>query len=62
MVCVAHVAGVGQVAFAVAGAEKFSSRLFFFFEDRDDGTASCGHDPCHETGRAGTDDDDLFFI
>ena len=62
MISAAYVAGVGQIAFAVAGAEQFSARLFFFFKDRDAGTASCCHDPGHEPGRAGPYDDDLFFI
>ena len=62
VVSAAHVTGVGQIAFAVAGAKQFSARLFFFFEDRDTGSASCCHDSCHEPGRAGSDDDDLFFI
>ena len=62
VVCVAHVACVGQVAFAIAGAEQFSTRLFFFFKDRDTGSAPGSHDSCHETGRAGTYNDDLFFI
>ena len=55
-------AGVGEVASASAGDENFTAGLGVVFEDQSAAAAFGSGDAAHETGGAGSDDDEIEVV
>ena len=52
---------VGEVASAATGDENLASGLRIVFEEKDSSVALTGDSGAHETGRTGSEDDDVEF-